>query len=46
MDILEPVGSVAPKVSVADELRNARTHFGRTLSIGCPAQAYPVPAFR
>lgn len=43
---IEPVGSVAPKVNLADELSIARVGFGLTLSIACPAQSYPVPAFR
>lgn len=42
----EPVGSVAPKVSVADEITNARANNTQTLSLGCPAQSYPVPVYR
>lgn len=43
---IEPVGSVAPKVNLADELSIARVAFGQTLNIACPAQSFPVPAFR
>lgn len=43
---IEPVGSVAPKVNLADELSIARVQFGQSLSIACPAQSFPVPAFR
>lgn len=42
---LEPVGSVAPKVSVADELTVARVTLDHSISILCPAQSYPVPRY-
>ncbi|XP_043064025.1 Down syndrome cell adhesion molecule-like protein Dscam2 isoform X29 [Drosophila ficusphila] len=44
--ITEPVGSVAPKVDIKDEINYARAALGESLSIVCPAQSYPVPAFR
>lgn len=43
---LEPVGSVAPKVSLADEVNNARTLHHETISLACKVQAYPVPFYR
>lgn len=43
---IEPVGSVGPKVSLADEINNARADRGRTINVNCPAQAYPVPFYR
>nr|NP_001036504.1 down syndrome cell adhesion molecule 1, isoform AV [Drosophila melanogaster]ABI31055.1 down syndrome cell adhesion molecule 1, isoform AV [Drosophila melanogaster] len=44
--ITEPVGSVAPKVDIKDEINYARVGQDRSLAIVCPAQSYPVPAFR
>ncbi|XP_039227493.1 Down syndrome cell adhesion molecule-like protein Dscam2 isoform X28 [Drosophila yakuba] len=44
--ITEPVGSVAPKVDIKDEINYARVGRDHSLAIVCPAQSYPVPAFR
>lgn len=44
--IKEPVGSVSPKVNTADEFNVMRSEASKTLSILCPAQAYPTPVFR
>lgn len=44
--ILEPIGSVPPKVSIDDEFKNARVHLGESLSLKCPGQAYPIPVYR
>ncbi|XP_070851133.1 cell adhesion molecule Dscam1 isoform X16 [Drosophila suzukii] len=44
--ITEPVGSVAPKVDIKDEINYARVALDHSLAIVCPAQSYPVPAFR
>ncbi|KAG4065278.1 hypothetical protein HA402_012720, partial [Bradysia odoriphaga] len=44
--ITEPIGSVAPKVGIADEISNARSASHETISLLCPAQSYPVPVFR
>lgn len=44
--LTEPVGSVGPKVSVADKLKNALAAEHQVLSLECPSQAYPVPVFR
>ncbi|XP_017961155.1 Down syndrome cell adhesion molecule-like protein Dscam2 isoform X45 [Drosophila navojoa] len=44
--ITEPVGSVAPKVDTRDEFTFARTQLGRSKALICPAQSYPMPAFR
>ncbi|XP_037917664.1 Down syndrome cell adhesion molecule-like protein Dscam2 isoform X4 [Hermetia illucens] len=44
--ITEPVGSVAPKVDIKDEVNNARSHVTNEIALVCPAQSYPVPVFR
>nr|XP_017031907.1 Down syndrome cell adhesion molecule-like protein Dscam2 isoform X11 [Drosophila kikkawai] len=44
--ITEPIGSVPPKVSIDDEVANARGYVGRSLSLKCPAQSFPIPAYR
>ncbi|XP_030242125.1 Down syndrome cell adhesion molecule-like protein Dscam2 isoform X24 [Drosophila navojoa] len=44
--ITEPVGSVAPKVDIKDEINYARAALNHSLAIVCPAQSYPVPMFR
>ncbi|XP_032292769.1 cell adhesion molecule Dscam1 isoform X12 [Drosophila virilis] len=44
--ITEPVGSVAPKVDIKDEINYARAALNQSLAIVCPAQSYPVPTFR
>lgn len=43
---IEPVGSVAPKVDIKDEINYARVALNHSLAIVCPAQSDPVPAFR
>ncbi|KQS70968.1 LOW QUALITY PROTEIN: uncharacterized protein Dere_GG10759 [Drosophila erecta] len=44
--ITEPVGSVPPKISVGERRKDAEVLRHGDLSIFCPAQSYPVPAFR
>nr|NP_001036509.1 down syndrome cell adhesion molecule 1, isoform M [Drosophila melanogaster]ABI31060.1 down syndrome cell adhesion molecule 1, isoform M [Drosophila melanogaster] len=44
--ITEPVGSVQPKISVGERRKDAEVPKHGDLSIFCPAQSYPVPAFR
>ncbi|XP_034653895.1 Down syndrome cell adhesion molecule-like protein Dscam2 isoform X10 [Drosophila subobscura] len=44
--ITEPVGSVAPKVDTRDEFTFARTRLGASKALICPAQSFPMPAFR
>ncbi|XP_067628011.1 cell adhesion molecule Dscam1 isoform X11 [Eurosta solidaginis] len=44
--ITEPVGSVAPKVDIKDEINYARAELGRSFALICPAQSYPVPIYR
>lgn len=44
--ILEPIGSVAPRVNIESELNIARANFGESFSLKCPAQSYPIPAYR
>ncbi|XP_052841697.1 cell adhesion molecule Dscam2 isoform X27 [Drosophila gunungcola] len=44
--ITEPVGSVAPKVDVKDRITWLDKPRGQALSLLCPAQSYPMPAYR
>ncbi|XP_039227495.1 Down syndrome cell adhesion molecule-like protein Dscam2 isoform X30 [Drosophila yakuba] len=44
--ITEPVGSVAPKVDVKDRITWLDKPLGQPLSLLCPAQSYPMPAYR
>ncbi|KRF79703.1 dscam, isoform M [Drosophila virilis] len=44
--ITEPVGSVPPKISVENRLKNAEAHLGGSFTLFCPGQAYPMPFFR
>ncbi|XP_059225639.1 cell adhesion molecule Dscam2 isoform X2 [Stomoxys calcitrans] len=44
--ITEPIGSVPPKVSIDDEIANARAYVNHSLSLKCPAQSYPIPYYR
>ncbi|XP_036333524.1 Down syndrome cell adhesion molecule-like protein Dscam2 isoform X32 [Rhagoletis pomonella] len=44
--ITEPVGSVAPKVDVKDRINWLDKPQGRAFSLLCPAQSYPMPAYR
>lgn len=46
LSLQEPIGSVSPKVNAVDELNILRGAAGKTLSLMCPAQAYPTPVFR
>lgn len=43
---MEPVGSVGPKISVGERLKDAAAQQNSTFTLFCPAQSYPVPAFR
>ncbi|XP_070851155.1 cell adhesion molecule Dscam1 isoform X41 [Drosophila suzukii] len=44
--ITEPVGSVAPKVDVKDRINWLDKPRGQALNLLCPAQSYPMPAYR
>ncbi|KRF98052.1 uncharacterized protein Dwil_GK22019, isoform O [Drosophila willistoni] len=44
--ITEPVGSVGPKISVGERLKDAGAQLHTTFTLFCPAQSYPVPAFK
>ncbi|XP_017467259.1 PREDICTED: Down syndrome cell adhesion molecule-like protein Dscam2 isoform X43 [Rhagoletis zephyria] len=44
--ITEPVGSVAPKLTSGDDSRTVKAHGGQSVTLLCPAQAFPVPLFR
>ncbi|XP_059225656.1 cell adhesion molecule Dscam2 isoform X20 [Stomoxys calcitrans] len=44
--ITEPVGSVAPKVDINDKVKISIIKSEASLSLVCPAQGYPMPAFR
>lgn len=43
---LEPVGSVAPKLDEKDNHNWLTKSSDKSLSLLCPAQAYPMPAYR
>lgn len=42
----EPVTSVAPKMTSGDDLKRLRVAQNEKISLLCPAQSYPVGAFR
>nr|XP_037870636.1 Down syndrome cell adhesion molecule-like protein Dscam2 isoform X49 [Bombyx mori] len=44
--ITEPVGRVSPKFTTTDKSRAFDAVSGENVTILCPAQAYPAPAFR
>ncbi|XP_030381731.1 Down syndrome cell adhesion molecule-like protein Dscam2 isoform X2 [Scaptodrosophila lebanonensis] len=44
--ITEPIGSVPPKVSIEVEVAGARGYLGKSISLKCPAQSFPVPSYR
>ncbi|CAB3223434.1 unnamed protein product [Arctia plantaginis] len=43
---LEPVGRVSPKFTTGDKSRAFDANGGESITMLCPAQAYPAPAFR
>lgn len=43
---VEPVGSVPPKINSYSKFDEMSVKNGATLAILCPAQSFPVPAFR
>lgn len=42
----EPVGSVGPRINLVDKLGFAVNEEHTSLALFCPAQSFPVPAFR
>lgn len=40
------MGSVPPKVSLVDQLQKSVVIVGKSVALFCPAQSFPVPAFR
>ncbi|XP_025268076.1 Down syndrome cell adhesion molecule-like protein Dscam2 isoform X16 [Camponotus floridanus] len=44
--ITEPVASTKPKFPMTENSRTYTVHCDRSLTLMCPAQAFPVPAFR
>lgn len=44
--VAEPLGSVGPKVDDKDRLTLVNKRQGINLSLVCPAQSYPMPAYR
>lgn len=42
---IEPVGSVAPKANLDDELKLARVRIEHDLSLAVNVQGYPVPSY-
>lgn len=43
---LEPVGSVAPRIAALEKFRVVYMEESSVMTLFCPAQSYPVPAFR
>lgn len=46
MSFAEPVGSVAPKVEIKDKAGIFLAKADNSLALLCPAQSYPMPAYR
>ncbi|XP_034142415.1 Down syndrome cell adhesion molecule-like protein Dscam2 isoform X20 [Drosophila guanche] len=44
--ITEPIGSVSPKITNADDLKHVKVRSSLSLSLLCPGQAYPQPIYR
>lgn len=44
--ILEPIGSVSPKINIGDRYSVIEGDNGKNLNLLCPAQSYPTPVFR
>ncbi|XP_044270286.1 Down syndrome cell adhesion molecule-like protein Dscam2 isoform X42 [Tribolium madens] len=44
--ITEPIGSVLPKFPTTDISRTFKGHLRESLTLLCPAQAFPVPKYR
>ncbi|KAK0077247.1 hypothetical protein PV325_004233 [Microctonus aethiopoides] len=44
--ITEPVASAKPKFTMTENSRTYTVHSNKPLTLFCPAQAFPVPAFR
>ncbi|XP_073812138.1 Down syndrome cell adhesion molecule 1 isoform X13 [Musca autumnalis] len=44
--ITEPMGSVSPKVSTGEDVKHTKVALDGSLSLICPAQAFPTPYFR
>ena len=42
----EPIGGAKPKFSLSTELNKLTRSAGVSISLQCPAQAFPIPAFR
>lgn len=46
MTFAEPIGSVSPKITNSDDLKHIKAKNLSSLSLLCPAQAYPQPISR
>ncbi|XP_049833936.1 Down syndrome cell adhesion molecule-like protein Dscam2 isoform X23 [Schistocerca gregaria] len=44
--ITEPVGSSVPKFPTTDDVRGFKARLGHNCTLMCPAQGFPVPAYR
>ena len=42
----EPIGGAKPKFSYYSELNKLTRTAGNSICLQCPAQAFPIPAFR
>lgn len=46
IDWSEPVTSVAPKLTSGDDYKRLKVATNQSIAFLCPAQSFPVPAFR
>lgn len=44
--IIEPIGSVSPRINIEDKSGISLSRVQESLALFCPAQAFPVPAYR
>nr|XP_032292775.1 Down syndrome cell adhesion molecule-like protein Dscam2 isoform X22 [Drosophila virilis] len=44
--ITEPVGSVGPRLTSGDDSRTTKVQLSNSITLLCPAQAFPVPFYR
>lgn len=42
----EPIGTVKPNVNIGDKTNIANIRYHHKISLLCPVQSYPIPAFR
>ena len=43
---LEPIGGAKPKFSLVTKVLHLEHEMGKSIALSCPAQGFPLPAFR